>query len=277
MLPVFNHIISMKFLLILIFVTISHFNLFCESKDFMQAENSLDSAKNEIERINSILNNTEYDNFTYIGLSPKMQSQKKEIQQAKIHIANQIAMNIKCKIDVGFISFYTENSFKSDKDSFINYFDADTKFIVDNIEISSIYYFSNLTVVIGKYKNKATECVLKITRNFGERPHWISDIPKIDGFYVGVGMSAKYSVPYKSMLVADVNAAQQISVEKNAFIASFCYENITTSSSKFLNSEKISGADLILSQSELYGFYVIDRWIEPDGSTFYSLAIAKRK
>ena len=277
MLPVFKHIISMKFLLILIFVTISHFNLFCESKDFMQAENSLDSAKNEIERINSILNNTEYDNFTYIGLSPKMQSQKKEIQQAKIHIANQIAMNIKCKIDVGFISFYTENSFKSDKDSFINYFDADTKFIVDNIEISSIYYFSNLTVVIGKYKNKATECVLKITRNFGERPHWISDIPKIDGFYVGVGMSAKYSVPYKSMLVADVNAAQQISVEKNAFIASFCYENITTSSSKFLNSEKISGADLTLSQSELYGFYVIDRWIEPDGSTFYSLAIAKRK
>ena len=277
MLPVFNHIISMKFLLILISVTISHFNLFCESKDFMQAENFLDSAKNEIERINSILNNTEYDNFTYIGLSPKMQSQKKEIQQAKIHIANQIAMNIKCKIDVGFISFYTENSFKSDKDSFINYFDADTKFIVDNIEISSIYYFSNLTVVIGKYKNKATECVLKITRNFGERPHWISDIPKIDGFYVGVGMSAKYSVPYKSMLVADVNAAQQISVEKNAFIASFCYENITTSSSKFLNSEKISGADLTLSQSELYGFYVIDRWIEPDGSTFYSLAIAKRK
>ena len=277
MLPVFKHIISMKFLLILIFVTISHFNLFCESKDFMQAENSLDSAKNEIERINSILNNTEYDNFTYIGLSPKMQSQKKEIQQAKIHIANQIAMNIKCKIDVGFISFYTENSFKSDKDSFINYFDADTKFIVDNIEISSIYYFSNLTVVIGKYKNKATECVLKITRNFGERPHWISDIPKIDGFYVGVGMSAKYSVPYKSMLVADVNAAQQISVEKNAFIASFCYENITTSSSKFLNSEKISGADLTLSQSELYGFYVIDRWIEPDGSAFYSLAIAKRK
>ena len=277
MLPVFKHIISMKFLLILIFVTISHFNLFCESKDFMQAENSLDSAKNEIERINSILNNTEYDNLTYIGLSPKMQSQKKEIQQAKIHIANQVAMNIKCKIDVGFISLYTENSFKSNKDSFIDYFDADTKFIVDNIEISSIYYFSNLTVVIGKYKNKATECVLKITRNFGERPHWISDIPKIDGFYVGVGMSAKYSVPYKSMLVADVNAAQQISVEKNAFIASFYYENITDSSSKILDSEKISGADLTLSQSELYGFYVIDRWIEPDGSTFYSLAIAKRK
>ena len=277
MLPVFKHIISMKFLLILIFVTISHFNLFCESKDFMQAENSLDSAKNEIERINSILNNTEYDNFTYIGLSPKMQSQKKEIQQAKIHIANQIAMNIKCKIDVGFISFYTENSFKSNKDSFIDYFDEDTKFIVDNIEISSIYYFSNLTVVIGKYKNEASECALKIPRNFGERPKWISNIPKIDGFYVGVGMADKYSVPYKSMLVADVNAAQQISVEKNAFIASFCYENITTSSSKFLNSEKISGADLTLSQSELYGFYVIDRWIEPDGSTFYSLAIAKRK
>ena len=277
MLPVFSHVISMKFLLILIFFTISHSNLFCESKDSMQTESSLNSAKNEIERINSVLNNTEHDNFTYIGLSPKMQSPKKEIQQAKIHIANQIAMNIKCKIDVGFISFYTENSFKSNKDSFIDYFDADTKFIVDNIEISSIYYFSNLTVVIGKYKNKATECVLKITRNFGERPHWISDIPKIDGFYVGVGMSAKYSVPYKSMLVADVDAAQQISIEKNAFIASFYYENITNSSSKILNSEKISGADLTLSQSELYGFYVIDRWIEPDGSTFYSLAIAKRK
>ena len=79
------------------------------------------------------------------------------------------------------------------------------------------------------------------------------------------------------MLVADVDAAQQISIEKNTFLTSFYYENITSSSYKSLKSEKISGGDLNLSQSELYGFYVIDRWIEPDGSAFYSLAIAEKK
>lgn len=267
----------MKFFLILVFFTVSHFSLFCEPKNFMQTRNTLNSVQTEIEEINSVLNTTEHGNFTYIGLSPKMASHKKEIQQAKIHIANQIAMNQKCKIDVGFISLYTENSFKSNKDSFIDYFDGETKFFVDDIEISDVYYFSNLTVVVGKYKNAATECELKIKRNFGERPEWIYNIPKIDGFYVGVGMSAKYSVPYKSMLVADVAAVQQISIEKNAFLSSFYYENITSSSYKSLNSEKISGGDLNLSQSELYGFYVIDRWIEPDGSTFYSLAIAEKK
>lgn len=277
MLSVFNRFVCMKFFLILIFFSFSAFNLFCEPKKIMHTENSLNSAQTEIKKINSILNTTEHDNFTYIGLSPKMKNHKKEIQQAKIHIANQIAMNQKCKIDVGFISLYTENSFKSNKDSFIDYFDEETKFIVDEIEISDAYYFSNLTVVVGKYKNAATECELKIKRNFGERPEWIYNLPKIDGFYVGVGMSAKYSVPYKSILVADVNAAQQISIEKNAFLSSFYYENITSSSYKSLNSEKISGGDLNLSQSELYGFYIIDRWIEPDGSTFYSLAISKRK
>lgn len=267
----------MKFFLILIFFTVSYFDLFCEPKNLTQAENTLNSAQTEIEQINFVLNTTEHDNFTYIGLSPKMASRKKEIQQAKLHIANQIAMNQKCKIDVGFVSLYTENSFKSNKDSFIDYFDEETKFIVDDIEISDTYYFSNLTVVIGKYKNAATECELKIARSFGERPEWIYNIPKIDGFYVGVGMSSKYSIPYKSMLVADVDAAQQISIEKNAFLTSFYYENITSSSYKSLNSEKISGGDLNLSQSELYGFYVIDRWIEPDGSAFYSLGIAGKK
>lgn len=236
------------------------------------------SREQERIEINRVLNTTAFDNFTYIGISPRMSTRKKEIEQAKIHIANQIAMNRSCNIDYGFVSNFNNDFYRDAKDSNLDYQNDMTEEICEELEVVFCRHFSELTVVAARYKEVAADIDFKLTRNNSERPWWFYKVPEIVGWYVGVGISDPYSVPYRAMIVADINAAQQIAMEKNSFIWTWSYDKIKElkkNSILFGLSELYSG-DLILSYAKLQGLYIIDRWMEPDGSCFYSLAIARK-
>ena len=236
------------------------------------------SREQERIEINAVLNTTMFDNFTYIGISPRMSTRKKEIERAKLHIANQIAMNRFCKIDYGFVSNFNNDFYRDVKDSNIDYKDDMTEEICEELNVVFCRYFSELTIVAARYKEPAADINFKVTRNNNVAPWWIYEIPKVEGWYVGVGMSNPYSIPYRAMVVADINAAQQISLEKNAFIRTWTYDKITEdqSNSTSAGQANLYSGDVILSSAELRGLYIIDRWMEPDGSCFYSLAIARK-
>ncbi|MBD5408738.1 MAG: hypothetical protein HDR54_05020 [Treponema sp.] len=94
-----------------------------------------------------------------------------------------------------------------------------------------------------------------------------------------MGISGAYSVPYRSMLVADVNAAQQLAIEKNAHIKTYTFDKeseLSINGARTASAKMILG-DVLLSQADLHGFYVISRWMEADGSCFYSLAVARKE
>jgi hypothetical protein len=63
-------------------------------------------------------------------------------------------------------------------------------------------------------------------------------------------------------------------MEKHSFLRSFVYDKIQEGYIGEVDTLVIG--DLSLTKAELEGFYVIDRWIEPDGSACYSLGIAKK-
>ena len=238
----------------------------------------ISNAEQERIKINGVLNTTVFDNFTYIGISPRMSTRKKEIEQAKIHIANQIAMNRSSTIDYGFVSIFNDRFSQYNRDSNLDYQNDMTEEICEELEVVFCRHFSELTVVVARYKEAAADIDFKLTRNNSERPWWFYKLPEIDGWYVGVGISDPYSVPYRAMIVADINAAKQIAMEKNSFFWAWSSDKIKElrkNSILFGLSELYSG-DLILSYAELHGLYIIDRWMEPDGSCFYSLAIARK-
>ena len=86
-------------------------------------------------------------------------------------------------------------------------------------------------------------------------------------------------MPYRSMLVADVDAAQQLAIEKNVHIKTYTFDK---ESELGINGARTAAAkmvlgDVLLSQADLHGFYVISRWMEADGSCFYSLAVARKE
>lgn len=255
----------------------SIFPLFTQTTGFMAPDDVFTREQERIE-INGVLNTTAFDNFTYIGISPRMSTRKKEIERSKVHIANQIAMNRSCTIDYGFVSNFNNDFYKDAKDSNIDYQNDMTEEICEELEVVFCRHFSELTVVVARYKEAAADIDFKVTRGNSEAPRWIYEVPEIEGWYVGVGMADPYSVPYRSMVVADINAAQQITMEKNAFIWTWTYDKISESqiNDALFDQAWLYSGDLILSYAELQGLYIIDRWMEPDGSCFYSLAIARK-
>ena len=233
----------------------------------------------EISEINSLLNTTDYGRFAYIGISPRMETRTKEIEQAKLHIANQIAMNSACTVDAGIVSTYNNDFFRNNRDSNIDYRDEKTEQLCKTLDIIFCRHFSQLTIVAARYTEAATQADISVPKNGDERPVWIRNVPKIDGLCVAVGISGAYSVPYRSMLVADVNAAQQLAIEKNAHIKTYTFDKeseLSINGARTASAKMILG-DVLLSQADLHGFYVISRWMEADGSCFYSLAVARKE
>lgn len=244
------------------------------------AEHDSESQRlSEISEINSLLNTADYGRFAYIGIAPRMETRAKEIERAKLHIANQIAMNSACTVDAGIVSTYNNDFFRGSRDSNIDYRDETTEQLCETLEIIFCRHFSQLTVVAARHSEAAAQAAISVPKNEGGRPCWIRNVPKIDGCCVAVGISGAYSVPYRSMLVADVNAAQQLAIEQNAHIRTYTFDKATELNRNGANtaSAKMVLGDVLLSQADLHGFYIISRWMEADGSCFYSLAVARKE
>jgi hypothetical protein len=148
--------------------------------------------------------------------------------------------------------------------------------IFENIDIINTYTFSELAVVIGKDTRKPTGINPLIPRNINERPlwirnpEWVRNLPGLENYMIGIGISERYSVFYKGILVADVKAAQAIASEKGTYIRNYLYDYVINSKTN------LEFGNIALTQAELVGFYILDRWIEPDGSLCYSLGIARK-
>jgi hypothetical protein len=227
-----------------------------------------------VQDINDLFNVSNYGPDFFAGISGRMSDRLLEVEYAKIHIANQIAIRNKCVVDTGSISILGTSS--GDFTTYDSNFDYDSDVsdsYLESIEVNQVYYFNDLTLIIGKYSKPYEWIDYRVDRGSDEKPEWIRKKPRINGYYVGVGEADRYSVLYKGILAADVFAAQDIAMEKNSFMRSFVYDKIQEG---YIGEvDMLVVGDLSLTKSELEGFYVIDRWIEPDGSACYSLGIAK--
>jgi hypothetical protein len=225
------------------------------------------------ENVNAVLNASEYASDVYIGISGKMSVREKELLYAKLHIANQIALRERCVVDEGMVFIYGTHQNYSAMDSNFDYDDSCLSDIMERIEVFAAYVFPEFSVVIGRDTQMASQANYLINRSPDAVPGWINRIPAIAGYYVGVGRAEKYSLPYKGIVVADINAAQRIAMEINAFTNTFLKDTVREGAVNY--SEHISG-NLVLVKAELRGFYILDRWIDPDSKFCYSLGIAEK-
>lgn len=226
--------------------------------------------------LNAVLNTGAFGSGVYIGISGRMSFRETERDYAKLHIAHQIAMNRKCVIDYGYIEIEgTPGDDHAVYDSNLAYDDTGIGEILERIAIVAEYRLPEFTVLAAQDTSAqgagATGAAASTpARDGNERPRWVRSPPEIEGYYTGVGVSDRYSELYKSILVADVEAAQTIAKEKSAYIQGFTYDSVQGDS-----AELVTG-NVMLLQAELYGLHILDRWIEPDG-VCYSLAVARKE
>jgi hypothetical protein len=229
---------------------------------------------------NEIFNLSNYSSNTYIGVSGRMFLPWNEIEFALLHIANQIAMRNKCIVDEGVIDMHGNrfNEIKTIYDSNFDYDDSNIDEIINYIEIIETYIYPELVIVIGKDSRKIAETNPYVPRNTEERPiwvrnpEWVRNLPGFENYYIGVGVSDRYSMFYRGFIVADVRAAQVIAAEKGIYTRNYLVDFVDD----FHRVESSTFGNIALTQAELEGFYILDRWVEPDGSAYYSLGIARR-
>jgi len=228
------------------------------------------------EHSNTELVNSEKPSNIYIGISPRMKLYESEVYNAKLHIAHQIAFKQKCVVDVGALQITKGKNDFFDSDYGFDYNDANIDEIQKHIDIISVYVFQEITVLIGKDIRESPVKYPKFSRNENNRPQWIHN-PQIvrnilgEEYLVGIGISDKYTQMYKGIYAADMAAAQAIASEKNVFIDTYM---VDLSEKKYPN---YASGNLAMSEGiELNGFYILERWMEPDYSKFYSLGIARK-
>jgi len=230
-----------------------------------------------INRINTILNNSMNNSNMYIGISPRMRTREKEVYNAKLHIAHQIAIRYNCIVDVGGLHISEGKNDFYLFDYGFDYNDTHIDEIMDCIEVINIYEFQELVIIIGKDSSKPAEINIRISENTAERPQWVNNLRWIrellgQEYYVGIGIADKYRMFYKGIYMADIGAAQAIASEEETFI------NTYTQDLAEIKTEHYASGTLAMTENiELEGFYILCRWIEPSGEKFYSLGIANKR
>ena len=234
------------------------------------------TAQSVKEHPNSVLCNRIITSNMYIGISPRMKLHEKEIENAKLHIAHQIAMRSKCIVDVGALYITEGKNDIYESDYGFDYDDSNIEELVKNIEIIADYVFNDIVLLIGKDTGKSTQKNPQFTKTVTERPQWIHN-PQIvsdsfgSGYMVGIGIADKYTQLYKGIYAADLAAAQAIASEIEMFTDMYSIDVVENKSTYFA-----SGTLSMSEGVEIIGFYILDRWIEPDGSQYYSLGIANK-
>ncbi|MDR2661555.1 MAG: hypothetical protein LBC31_01000 [Treponema sp.] len=222
---------------------------------------------------NGVSNTSRYMSNVYIGVAGRRAFREEEPEYALLHIAHQIAWNRACVVDYGYVSLEEPESDTQAYDSNFDYDDSSIGEILGALEIIEEHRFPGFTVVAARNTRAAGEANYPIDRRGNERPSWLRKVPDIPGWYAGVGIGEGYSEPYKNIRVADITAAQTIALEKNLFIRGFTYDYTPGGKA---GREKLTDGNILLSKAELKGFYILDRWAEPDGSCYYSLGIARK-
>lgn len=105
-------------------------------------------------------------------------------------------------------------------------------------------------------------------RKFSNSPKWMSQIPEISGYYVGVGSVDRSRLVTDSIENADKAALSELLSQLSVEIQSRLGERQTGSS-----GASGSQTSLEVARGEIFGYYVLDRWISPDGNMFFSLAV----
>ena len=226
---------------------------------------------------NAVMNTSEYTANVYIGISPRMRLPEAEVDAAKRHIAHQVAMRDTCIIDLKRMNVSAGRNSVILSDSNLDYEDPYIEELLENIEVIQIYNFNEIIIVIGMDTGKPSAVNKLIPRQAAERPRWIDNPEWVrtilgEGYYVGVGIAEKYSMYYRGIFFADLGAAHAIASEKQTYT----YINLHNSSESRVSY--LDARTLTLTENvKLEDFYILDRWIEPDGSNYYSLGIARTR
>lgn len=198
----------------------------------------------------------------------RMMDREEEWQRAVETAAQQAARYIQV---TGLSRFYTEKSSKG-KGYFGDFqFQWDTSLeagLVERLEEVKRAQDADGSYILVRFPEGAALNLPRQAAPGGGKPRWITELPRIPGYLVGIGSSQRKRYPSDSIAAADEQALEEI-------VKSLGME-VTTQRNTIDLGRQGSGtvqSSLEVAQATVRGFCVVARWYEPDRGVFYSLGV----
>jgi len=143
--------------------------------------------------------------------------------------------------------------------------------LVEDLTILRELQDRNGTYILARLEGHSMPQVSYNLSSAAGEPRWIRDFPSIEGYYVGVGVVPRAGRLDTSVAKADDKAMEEII--KQVSVTQFTQRSdieVDTVGTAFAQHRQE------ISEAVIFGFYVLSRWVSPDGSSYYSLAVCPR-
>jgi hypothetical protein len=207
---------------------------------------------------------------TFLGVSPRLKNREDEhavlVQSAAIQAARYIRLS-------GEATLYSRRTARGT--GYIHSISIDDDYALaaeleSSLEPAGIHAFENGS--FGRFVLTGFPSIaIGYSVPSGVRaPRWRTAVPGIDGHFVGVGFAARKRLLVDTIENADREALYAILAEIAVEVQSERFEVVSSGS-----VSQSGGTNLERAKGEITGFYILDRWIDENGSV-YSLAVCPR-
>ncbi|MBI9102942.1 MAG: hypothetical protein JEY99_11035 [Spirochaetales bacterium] len=204
----------------------------------------------------------------FLGTSKRMINREDELTAALMTAGFRASIYNSVR---GLSKAYTEQSSSGSgrqADFQMKFDESSAMSIAGNMEVISELQDSKGTYLLARYKDGASiNLPPKISLNLNPSS-WINNTPRIPGYIVSVGTTRQLRHPSDSITAADKRALEEM-VKSISLEISEQKNTINTQSGSASVKSTLEIAD-----ATIQGFYIIARYVTPDGKNYYSLGVA---
>jgi len=215
---------------------------------------------------------------TFLGVAQRRRDRAEEEMAALEHVGDQVAryLQISAHYRIDFDSSGRSTFVK--ENILTDWRPEEGHALIEGFEVLDTFQDNDNTYVLASVPGlPAPAGVSEVAAGYAgsgsDKPAWVNNPPAIPGYYVSVGITQRRRIAKDSIDFADEDALKGIimtvlaEVDAGFWSRSVERQGETTGTS----SSSVTGTGL------LNGFYIVSRWISPDGQYYYSLAIAPVK
>ena len=210
---------------------------------------------------------------TFLGVSPRMKNRDDEESIMFESAAVQAARFVHLRGEAAFLSRKTASG-----TGYIHSISIDDDFELASELSSSLDLVNSYMTDEGSFgrfilkDGPAIELSYRpVSRGADGAPGWISSVPTIDKYFVGVGASGRTRLVRDAIENSDREALFAILAQIGVEVTSDRFEKTTAGRGSVTGGESLERA-----RGEIVGFYVVDRYIDSDGGA-YTLAVCPRE
>lgn len=206
----------------------------------------------------------------FIGIAQRRRDRADEEAAALLHVADQVAryLQISGRYQIDFDSsgrttFVKENILTDWKPE-------DGQSLMDSFEVEDIYQDNDNTYAIVRVPGLQQPPVVPGIQTGRDKPTWIDNPPSLPGYNVSVGITQRRRLVKDSIDFADEDALKGIIMTMLSQVDAEFWSRSVEQQGESTGSTNST----ITGTGEMTGFYILSRWISPDMSYYYSLAVA---